>query len=292
MRVAFLGATGSVGTWALHGLLASSPVAQQSTAVLINRRNVALSAVDGADPGPDRVTQHVLSMPSASATGADQTEQLDRFRQEVQRALEGADSALMTLGMGKPSKASSAEEFEFVERSIPLAFGRGARAAGVKHVGLMTSTGADSSADPDSWATKLFGTGAGGPVYLHVKGAVEDDYRDLGFASLSVFRPSMLVGSPNTPVYASALASVWDMVVPANLRSVHVSDLGHAMAFDAEQAIQEGRGGDAGGPKVNVFEGNALFALIETARATHDRKDADHDKHPLRSAPLGRSEEL
>lgn len=58
------------------------------------------------------------------------------------------------------------------------AFARGCRAAGVRHMTLLTAVGANAR-------SRVY--------YLRLKGAVEERYRSLAFGRLSLFRPSVLV---------------------------------------------------------------------------------------------------
>ena len=77
------------------------------------------------------------------------------------------------------SKAGSEEAFEKVDIDYCLETAKQALNAGVKNLSLITSIGADSSS-PN--------------FYLKTKGTVEDKISQLGFPSLSVHRPGLLIG--------------------------------------------------------------------------------------------------
>ena len=77
------------------------------------------------------------------------------------------------------SKAGSEEAFEKVDIDYCLETAKHALNAGVKNLSLITSIGADSSSSN---------------FYLKTKGTVEDKISQLGFPSLSVHRPGLLIG--------------------------------------------------------------------------------------------------
>ncbi|CAK9113565.1 Oxidoreductase HTATIP2 [Durusdinium trenchii] len=219
----------------------------RESVLLVGRREVP-----GLGGGDSRVTQQVVAMPQDPADAA----KLDAFRAEVTESLRGTDAAFVTLGVGAPSKVD-AETLRFVDVTIPTEFAKGAKAAGVRHVAILTSCGADKTAK-EHWLT---GTSAGGGLYVQVKGKVEENLENLGFDSLSIFRPGMLLGSPNTPWIASTLAPLFDLCVPENFRSIKISDLAAAMEFDASRKLS----GAPAGPE--IFEGPSLFSLVARAKS-------------------------
>ena len=77
------------------------------------------------------------------------------------------------------SKAGSEEAFEKVDIDYCLETAKHALNAGVKNLSLITSIGADSSSSN---------------FYLKTKGTIEDKISQLGFPSLSVHRPGLLIG--------------------------------------------------------------------------------------------------
>jgi uncharacterized protein YbjT (DUF2867 family) len=154
----------------------------------------------------------------------------------------GHDAALCTLGVGQPSKSSRAE-FLRVDRDAVLAFGKACVDAGVGHFELLGSVGADAKS-----AT----------FYLKSKGELEDGLRALGFARLSLFRPSMILTPNNRYGVGQALTlALWPAVSTLlfgpmrRLRGVRVEVLGRAMA---RNVCTEGRG-------VEVLEWDAFAAL-------------------------------
>ncbi|HEX9691050.1 MAG TPA: NAD(P)H-binding protein [Gemmatimonadales bacterium] len=76
-------------------------------------------------------------------------------------------------------QAGSREAFRAVDFAAPLAAARAARERGASGFVLVSSTGASS-------ASRVF--------YLRVKGELEDALKEMDFGSLTVLRPSLLLG--------------------------------------------------------------------------------------------------
>ncbi len=75
--------------------------------------------------------------------------------------------------------AGSREQFQLVDHYIPKEVARLARLAGASSFSLVSSMGAD---DASRW------------FYLRVKGAIETHLKGVGFDSLMIYRPSLLLG--------------------------------------------------------------------------------------------------
>jgi uncharacterized protein YbjT (DUF2867 family) len=93
-------------------------------------------------------------------------------------ALLAATDAFCALGT-TIKKAGSKEAFRAVDHDAVLAFARAAKARGAARFYVVTALGADAG-------SMVF--------YNRVKGEVEDGLRAMGFASLAIARPSLLVG--------------------------------------------------------------------------------------------------
>ncbi|MFN7302205.1 MAG: NAD(P)H-binding protein [Bacteroidota bacterium] len=92
-------------------------------------------------------------------------------------AMAGAD-VFCCLGTTM-AKAGSKEAFRAVDYELPMRFAREAKAAGAKRFFLISAMGAN----PDSMV-----------FYNRVKGELERDLAALGFESLGIFRPGLLLG--------------------------------------------------------------------------------------------------
>lgn len=77
-------------------------------------------------------------------------------------------------------KAGSQEAFEKVDLIYPVEFARAAVKNGIKQFSMISSIGAN----PQS-----------GNFYLRTKGKCEEELRKLAFQSISIFRPSLLLGN-------------------------------------------------------------------------------------------------
>ncbi len=75
--------------------------------------------------------------------------------------------------------AGSKEAFLYVDHDLVIEFGEKAKAAGAEKFVLVSSVGADAKSNN---------------FYLKVKGQTEEDLKKLGFHSLIILRPSMLLG--------------------------------------------------------------------------------------------------
>jgi hypothetical protein len=168
------------------------------------------------------------------------------------------EACFVTMGVGAPSK-SSAADLQRVDVDLPSAFARAAKTAGVGHLSLLTSVGADKNAS--SW---FGGTGAGGGLYLKAKGDVEAACAGLHFArGVSAIRPSTLLGNTNTPGIMDAISGIVDRLVPARFQSVHINDVAKAMIGAAVHA-QPVDGAVSGA--ADVFQGKRLFDMAATEK--------------------------
>lgn len=141
-------------------------------------------------------------------------------RDSLHRACAGADAAFCALGT-TIAKAGSKEAFTKVDRTLVLNFAEAAKAAGCENFCLISAVGASSH-------SRVF--------YSRVKGETEDALRDLGFASLGLFRPSFLegpreerrigekIGGGMMTLFSPLMAGSY-----AQYRPVHVKILAEAM---------------------------------------------------------------
>nr|WP_206026566.1 NAD(P)H-binding protein [Rubrivivax benzoatilyticus] len=159
-------------------------------------------------------------------------------------ALPPAETAFCALGTTRAA-AGSDTAFRAVDLDAVLAFARAARAAGVRRFALVSALGADA---------------ASSNLYLRTKGEAEAAIEALGFETLVVARPSLLLGDRGTlgqpPRPGEALAqhlsrplAGW---IPARWRPVAAADVAaallHTMAAPApglhrleSAALQPGR---------------------------------------------------
>lgn len=97
---------------------------------------------------------------------------------EAKRELARCDDLLIALGTTIKAAGSQAA-FERVDHDLVLTVARAARAQGATRCALVSSVGADAGSFH---------------FYLRTKGRTEDDVDALGWASMTILRPSVLVG--------------------------------------------------------------------------------------------------
>ncbi|WP_137166359.1 NAD(P)H-binding protein [Salinimonas lutimaris] len=195
--VAFLGATGAVGSAAMQRL------------VQMNRVTSVLSVGRRKTPVADGVShvKQVIADVHNSHTYAE--------------LIHGYRTAICTLGVGQPSTMSKAE-FVKTDKEAVLAFARVCKAHGVSHFQLLASVGISKDARN---------------FYLRTKGELIDELIALDFARLSIFQPSMILTPNNRYGLLQGLTlRVWpklDVLLRGELRKyrgIPVDVLGRAIA--------------------------------------------------------------
>lgn len=139
--------------------------------------------------------------------------------------------------------AGSQEAFYHVDHDLVLAFAENAKSAGAKRFVLVSSVGADSKSSN---------------FYLRVKGQTEEDLEKLGFESLIILRPSMLMGERKEfrfgELIGKGVMTVFNplMLGPlAKYRGIEGRTVARAMVRLAKEEV----------PGVHMLEGNGLQAF-------------------------------
>lgn len=140
-------------------------------------------------------------------------------------------------------KAGSKEAFRKVDHDIPLDVARRAREAGATRFVLVSSVGADPTSSN---------------FYLKTKGELESALERLGFASLSILRPSFLVGDraesrPGEAVGVVLARGLGGLMLGGlrKYRPIDVDEVGRAMVAAARREP----------PNRAIFEHDAIRAL-------------------------------
>lgn len=157
---------------------------------------------------------------------------------------EHVDDVYITLGTTIKA-AGSQQAFRAVDLDAVVATARTALAAGATRCGVVTAMGADAH-------SRIF--------YNRVKGEVEQVLKSLGFATLVIARPSLLLGERQalgqTPRAAESLSirafKLLDPIIPANYRARPGADVARALV----RAVQAGQ--TEGVPRVQVLMGRGL----------------------------------
>jgi uncharacterized protein YbjT (DUF2867 family) len=151
-------------------------------------------------------------------------------------ALPPADDAFCCLGT-TIKKAGSQEAFRAVDHDAVLAFAKAARKAGARRFLLVTALGANPR-------SRVF--------YNRVKGETEEDLKALGFESLIILRPSLLLGEraesrPGERVAVVVTQVLGPLLRPFSGRPIEARTVARAMlalARDATGGVRVAQSGE------------------------------------------------
>lgn len=118
--------------------------------------------------------------------------------------------------------AGSQEAFRAVDHDAVLAVARAARDAGARRLGLVSAMGAHAG-------SRIF--------YNRVKGEVEQAIAQVGFETLVIARPSLLIGDREAlgqprrrgEIVGEAIGRWLRPLLPANVRAIRAADVAHAL---------------------------------------------------------------
>jgi uncharacterized protein YbjT (DUF2867 family) len=131
------------------------------------------------------------------------------------------DTVVCSLGT-TIKKAGSQEAFRKVDYEYPLMFARLALEAGARHFLLVSSAGANAQ-------SRVF--------YSRVKGEVEAAISSLGYPTLSIFRPSLLLGQRTEfrrgELISQKVFGALGFLMPRSVRPVHASQVAAAIVKQA-----------------------------------------------------------
>ena len=116
--------------------------------------------------------------------------------------------------------AGSQEEFRRVDHDLPLEAARAGLEAGATHYLLVSALGANAR-------SRVF--------YNRVKGETEDDIVSLGYRSVTIARPSLLLGDRSEHRRGEELAKKFAWLMPAKYRAIHARDVARALVDAARQ---------------------------------------------------------
>jgi len=170
-------------------LLLADPVFDR--VVVLSRR-----PLEGVPPSP-KLAEHVV----------------DFERLDAHADLLAADQLICALGT-TIGQAGSKERFRAVDYGIPLALAKLAVERGVKHVLLVSALGAS----PRSRA-----------FYNRVKGELEAALSALPLRSLSIVRPSLLLGERREFRLGERIAQRLAFLIPGKYAAIHAHDVAAAL---------------------------------------------------------------
>jgi len=186
-----------------------------------------------AHPGFQRVTALTRRAISADLVAAKvKTELVDFDRLDARPEVFQATHLFCALGT-TIKQAGSQSRFRQVDFDYPLRAAELALAAGVRHFLLVSSVDANP-------ASRSF--------YLRVKGELEAAIEGLGFRSVTVIRPSLLLGDRNEFRLTEEVAKRLSWAFPRKYRPVYARDVAAALVVVA--ALDR--------PGVNIIENSAI----------------------------------
>jgi uncharacterized protein YbjT (DUF2867 family) len=121
-------------------------------------------------------------------------------------------------------KAGSQERFRRVDHDYPLAAAQIGLRQGARHFLLVSALGANAR-------SRIF--------YNRVKGDVENAIRALPYRSVTIARPSLLLGERNEARLGESIAKLFAWIVPRRYKPVHARDVARVLV---ESAIEDAPG--------------------------------------------------
>jgi len=205
LRVLLVGGSGLVGSACL-ALLANDPQVAQVRVLL--RREMTVAELLGPH---EHAKAHSYATQQAMAKLEVVTVDFDHLVAHAN--LFAVDAVVCTLGT-TIKQAGSQAAFRKVDHDYPLAVARLAKAQGAQQFLMVSALGAHAS-------SRVF--------YNRVKGEVENDITDLGYASLSIAQPSLLLGERAEFRFGERLAAKFAWLVPSPWAPVHARQVARAL---------------------------------------------------------------
>jgi uncharacterized protein YbjT (DUF2867 family) len=146
-----------------------------------------------------------------------------------------ADHVFCALGT-TIRQAGSQEAFRQVDLEFPVALARAALASGARHFLLVTAIGASAE-------SRVF--------YNRVKGEVEDAVLGLGFRSVTIARPSLLLGPRDVTRRGEQIAKMLGFLAPPRWKPVEATSVARALVEAARRDL----------PGIRVLENRELRAF-------------------------------
>ncbi|HET9425457.1 MAG TPA: NAD(P)H-binding protein [Gemmatimonadaceae bacterium] len=195
------------------------------------------------DPGVKRIVmavrRPVSSLPPKVEAHVVDFENLDAYG-----GLFSVDQIVCALGT-TIRKAGSRDAFRRVDYEYPLAVARLGLRHGARHFLLVSALGASVES---------------GFFYNHVKGKLEDQLRSLGYRSVTIVRPSLLLGKRREFRLLERVGMVIGEFVPGRFRPVHAAAVARTLVNAARI--------DA--PGLHIIESEEIRTGVDPSRAGED----------------------
>lgn len=218
------------------GAPAASPRARPWTALVAGATGLVggeLLRILASDPNVAEVRALVRRPLPGAAKGASIHEcRVDFDKLDASSGVFAVDRVFCALGT-TIRKAGSQEAFRRVDFEYPLAIARAARGRGARHLLLVSAVGADAR-------SRVF--------YNRIKGELEEAILALGYPSVTIARPSLLLGDRSERRVAEEFAKRIGWLTPARWAPVHASQVALALV----------RAAHAGNPGVEILDNARL----------------------------------
>jgi len=174
-----------------------------------------------------------------------QTEVIDFSDTEsFKKAIAGSDAIFCAVGTTQKKVKGDRMAYYKVDYDIPVNAARFCEETGCPVFSLVSSVGADST-------SKNF--------YSKLKGEVEDKIREMNIASVSVFRPSMLLGKRKefrlAEEVTKAISAPVSFLFPSKYKPVKAENVARAMIAASKRAA----------PGFKVYHYKEMINLIESS---------------------------
>ncbi len=141
--------------------------------------------------------------------------------------IDGSAVVFCTVGTTQKKVKGNKEAYRKIDHDIPVKAARFCKETGCDNFLIVSSVGADAK-------SKNF--------YLQLKGEVEDEIKKMNLESVSVFRPSILLGDRKESRPAERIGQIamqtFSFVLINNIRKykpIHAKEVGAAMIYAAKQ---------------------------------------------------------
>ncbi|MDX2130343.1 MAG: NAD(P)H-binding protein [Chloroherpetonaceae bacterium] len=162
---------------------------------------------------------------------------------QFKSAIEGSSAVFVAVGTTSNKVKGDEAEYRKVDYDIPVNAARFCNELGCPHFSLVSSTGSDS---------KSFN------FYARLKGEVEDAVKAFPISSISIFRPSLLLGERKEfrlgERISEAVMSPFSFLIPNQYKAIQASAVAKAMLAAALQLK----------PGVNVYHYEEIMALAKS----------------------------
>ena len=203
---------------------------------LVGRHTLDLLA---SDPHFTRVVVLARRKPGEAMAPRVEAHLVDFDRLHERPDLLGVDQVICALGTTIRAVGGSRDRFRAVDVGIPLAAARIARQQGARHFLLVSAAGANAR-------SRIF--------YSRVKGEIEDSLRTIGFRSVTILRPSLLLGERSELRLGEEIAKRFAWIVPGRYRPINARDVAAALVRCAKEDV----------PGLHILESDEIITGYQT----------------------------